>query len=58
MGPYSFPKKIAHTDGNTIFTGWSQNSKGAGKISPLCPRKDACFLGRLIRHWRISLMPP
>jgi len=58
MAPYSFPKIIAHTDVITIFAGWSKNSKGAGKGSPLCPRKDACFLGRLTHHWGVSSMPP
>jgi hypothetical protein len=26
------------------------NSKGAANGSPHCPRKDPCFLGRLIHH--------
>jgi hypothetical protein len=26
------------------------NSKGAANGSPHCPRKDSCFLGRLIHH--------
>jgi hypothetical protein len=56
--PCRQPWSIAPIVVITLFAGWSQNGKGAGKISPLCPRKDACFPERLTRHWRISAMPP
>ena len=34
MGPYSFPKKIAHTDGNTISRGGAKTARGPEKSAP------------------------
>jgi hypothetical protein len=54
MAPCSYHIIIAHNEVIVFVAGWSLNSKGAAKVSPLCPRKDACGLGRLLHQLRFS----